>query len=390
LSNRQSGYIKPLPVMVYFVIVLILCMAGLAVSLYLSFSHYRVYTDIGYRSFCAISRAVNCDTVSQSPYSIFLGVPVPIWGIIGYVFMLVTIVFSLNTRGKKIRLLATLIFMALIFSLVSLCLGIISAVKIHSYCIMCIATYAINFMLLYMFWLTRRRFENNGFIESFKLDSNFWKSIKTKALCFYLTLIALSLVTALSIPPYWKLKPPHTNIVLHTGFTNKGFPWIGAEKPELTITEFTDYFCFQCKKMHFYLRALVSQYPDKLRLVHRQFPMDHKFNPMIKETFHPGSGIMALIAIYAETQHKFWETNDVLYNYDISKHAIYLRKIAKAAHLDVHKLARAVHDLLLIHKLEKDIFFGIKHHITGTPGYIIDGKTYIGDIPPEILNSLSK
>ena len=60
-------------------------MVGLIDASYLSISHFRVYTDMDYRSFCAISKAINCDTVSQSPYSIFLNVPVPIWGVIGYI-----------------------------------------------------------------------------------------------------------------------------------------------------------------------------------------------------------------------------------------------------------------------------------------------------------------
>ena len=69
-------------------------MAGLVDSVYLSISHYRVYTDIGYKSFCAISRTINCDTVSQSPFSIFLDVPVPVWGIIGYTFFLLLVAFA--------------------------------------------------------------------------------------------------------------------------------------------------------------------------------------------------------------------------------------------------------------------------------------------------------
>ena len=64
---------KPLPFVVYWLTVLMLTGAGLAAAIYLSVSHYRVYTDVDYKSFCAISRAINCDTVSQSPYSIFAG-----------------------------------------------------------------------------------------------------------------------------------------------------------------------------------------------------------------------------------------------------------------------------------------------------------------------------
>lgn len=72
--------IIPLPFSFYGLPVILLSLFGLVDSAYLAVSHYRNYMDIGYASFCAISRAINCDTVSQSPYAIFLGVPVASWG----------------------------------------------------------------------------------------------------------------------------------------------------------------------------------------------------------------------------------------------------------------------------------------------------------------------
>ena len=72
---------KPLPFLVYYSGVFVLVLAGAIDSLYLLHSHYRNYVDIDYRSFCAISKAINCDTVSQSPYAIFLDLPVAFWGV---------------------------------------------------------------------------------------------------------------------------------------------------------------------------------------------------------------------------------------------------------------------------------------------------------------------
>ncbi len=86
---RKTKAINTLPFPVYLWTIILLAIVGLADSIYLAISHYRIYTDIGYRSFCAISKAINCDTVSQSAYSIFWGVPVPVWGIIGYTFFFV-------------------------------------------------------------------------------------------------------------------------------------------------------------------------------------------------------------------------------------------------------------------------------------------------------------
>ena len=57
---------QPLSYGVYLGSVLGLCIAGFLLSIYLAVSHYRVHTDVGFQSFCALSKAFNCDTVSQS------------------------------------------------------------------------------------------------------------------------------------------------------------------------------------------------------------------------------------------------------------------------------------------------------------------------------------
>lgn len=53
-----------------------LALIGLAVAIELIRIHVMVHTDPGYRSFCAISAKVNCDTVAESRFAIFLRVPV--------------------------------------------------------------------------------------------------------------------------------------------------------------------------------------------------------------------------------------------------------------------------------------------------------------------------
>ncbi|MDA3787951.1 MAG: hypothetical protein PF503_05615, partial [Desulfobacula sp.] len=96
MKNRQYSF--------YFIPGCVLVLAGFLNALYLSVSHYRVYTDIGYSSFCAISKSINCDTVSQSRYSILLGLPVPVWGTIGYFFLILLFSFLFYKKNTKKRL----------------------------------------------------------------------------------------------------------------------------------------------------------------------------------------------------------------------------------------------------------------------------------------------
>ena len=57
-------------------------------EVYLTYLHYKTYTDFAYSSFCALSKTINCDTVAQSPWSVAAGLPVSVWGIFGYLLLL--------------------------------------------------------------------------------------------------------------------------------------------------------------------------------------------------------------------------------------------------------------------------------------------------------------
>lgn len=389
MVNKRNE-ITPLNVKLYFLPILMLALTGLMASVYLAYSHYRVYTDIGYASFCAVSKSINCDTVSQSPYSIFLNVPVPIWGVYGYLFLLLIILLSLDIRNNRIRILSTQFFLTFFFSVISLILGIISALKIHSYCIMCILTYAVNFLLCYLFWLLRRRYKIGSLSASLKDDLMFWKVEKKIFLNVSITFLVLFLILLFFLPNYWNIKASQNPVNLLSGYTEEGDPWIGALTPEVVIVEYTDYQCFQCKKMHFYLRNLLAEYPDRLKLIHRHFPLDQAVNPLLKESLHPGSGILAKIAIIAAKNNKFWTANDYLFNYDMSNKAIYLKQISEEIGLNLDNLKIGIHTPSVKQKLNEDIISGLKRNIKGTPSYVINDKVYTGQIPPEILEPYLK
>ena len=380
--------IKPLPFPVYFWTVAVFSLAGLVDSVYLSISHYRVYTDIGYKSFCAISRTINCDTVSQSPFSIFLNVPVPVWGIIGYTFFLLLVVFAWTREMGKKRIWTILFLLSLVFSIYSVILAVITTFYIQSYCIMCILSYGINFFLLYYLWLMRKRFACEGIIKAFKQDFDFLGIKKVVIGSVFLPFLITAGLTVLYFPNYWTFKPPAQSAAIPTGTTEDGHPWIGAESPELVITEYADYLCFQCKKMHYYLRELIAKNPDKIRLIHHHFPMDHEYNFIVKHPFHVGSGKMALLAVQAGAKGKFWQMNDVLFGAAGETHRINIKDIATRTGLDYPELLRSANDPKALHQLKVDIWQGMKLRMTGTPSFFIDGKVYQGQIPSEIFKKM--
>lgn len=374
-----------MPYPVYFWTVAFLAIAGLADSIYLSISHYRVYIDIGYSSFCAISKAINCDTVSQSPYSLFLGLPVSVWGIIGYTFFVLFLPLAKSATADKKRLWSILFLVSLVFSIYSIILAFISTFIIRSYCIMCILSFGINFMLFFYTWMIRKRFDSTTVFNGLRADIKFLQTKKRLAATLFTPFFSGLILITIFYPSYWQLEVPERAINIAVGITEDGHPWIGAQNPILVITEYTDYRCFQCKKMHYFLRQLIAKHRDKIRLVHRHFPMDHQFNPLVKEPFHVGSGKMALMAIYASTRDKFWPMNDLLFELAGEKKALNIKDIAKKLGMNYKELVHSTNDKIIRNTLLADIRSGLRLNITGTPAYVINDKVYLAQIPSEIF-----
>jgi uncharacterized membrane protein len=380
--------VRPANYLSYYVPVLLLSMTGICLTTYLSLSHYWMYADIYYSSFCALSKAINCDTVSQSAWSVMLGLPLPVWGVSGYLLFAVILFFARRELPERTSLWTILLLLGTFYSSFSIYLGYVSATKIHSYCLLCIASYLISFLLMYMSWIIRRRFSEESFGISLPKGIGYlWRNRLSRVVL--LILISSFFLTYVFYPHYWHFSIPPFSEDIETGITEEGHPWIGAEHPEITIEEFADYQCFQCYKMHYILRRLVAQQPEKIRLVHRHYPLDHEFNAVIvPEPFHVGSGKMALMAISAVQTGNFWKVNDVLFQLARSKKPFSTEELAGLTGIPSGAFVQALDEPRYRKLLQIDIHRGMKLRMTATPSYVIDDEVYQGGISLEILKEI--
>ncbi len=365
-----------------------LCLAGLAVAAYLAVSHYRLHTDVSYSSFCAISKSINCDTVSQSPYAILWGVPIAVWGIFGYLCFFFLAAASRGRSADRRRVWTLLFLVAAGFSAYSIALAAVSTFLIGSYCILCITLYAVNLLLLFFIWIIRRRFPSGPFLRALGDDLRHLSPRRPRNALVIIVLLAALVGVKAFYPSYWQFVAATPAARIANGVTPEGHPWIGAERPELEIVEFADYQCFQCKKMYFHLRNLIAKYPEKIRLVHFHYPMDHEVNPLVKTPFHIGSGRMALISIFAASEGRFWEVHDLLYRWAGNRREIDLKELASLTGLPADGLAEAPERAEFRKRLAADIRYGMHHAVQATPSYLIKGEIYQGGIPPEVFKGI--
>ena len=72
-----------------FYIVLILTIIGIALCCELSYIFYKTnFLPTFAKSFCATSELIDCDGVAQTSYSMAMGVPNALWGLILYLVIL--------------------------------------------------------------------------------------------------------------------------------------------------------------------------------------------------------------------------------------------------------------------------------------------------------------
>ncbi len=365
-----------------FIIILLFALIGIAVSVELTFVHHSTHTDNKFSSMCAVNDRVNCETVARSPYSVFLGAPVSVWGILGYFLIGLFSVWGLQcskyNRSWPLGVLTVLAFFALCTSGF---LAYISFTKIDSICLFCMTLYVIAILLTVWMSVTFIKFKLNPV----KVIYEDIKSLLSRPFHFAMIAvptIAVTLAVMFAVPPYWQHIGWKDLPKLNTGKDMNGDHWIGAEKPMLNIIEYSDYQCPYCRNAHRNARIIAAKYPDEVRLVHKHVPLDKACNKSIVDSYHTYACKFSKATVCASRQGKFWEMNDAIFSIQDSIRAVDVNVEHLAVELGLDRLNFV--SCMEEKDFPKDILRNIEEserlQIAGTPTFIIHGQEFEGSV----------
>lgn len=360
---------------------------GVAVSAELTRIHLFVHTDPTFHSVCAVSEGVNCETVASSPYSVFAGLPVSVWGLLGYLAMGILAAWAASRR----RLHATwplglLLLLTAISVAVSAALAFVSATRIDSLCLFCMASYALNAALFAACLFSWRR--SRASVASLVLTD-----VRALAgrplLAAGLAVVASATLGALLalVPAYWKAPGWADLPALPSGVDERGHHWTGARAPEMTIVEFSDYQCPHCRAAHKEVRALAARQPDRIRLVHRHLPLDMACNPSVKRPFHGRACLFAEAAECAGLQGRFWEMNDALFSAQETARTADVDPSGLAVRLGLDRLAfkQCLERHATRDRVDADVQEALSRKLAGTPSFLVGDALFLGKIPESAL-----
>jgi len=181
-----------------------------------------------------------------------------------------------------------------------------------------------------------------------------------------IVVVGVSLITRSQSPAS---EPDNTQAFAAVELTSKD--WVkGNPAAEVTVLEYGDFQCPACKAYYPLLKDLAAEYPDKLRIVFRQFPLT---------TIHDKAYDAAKAAESAGLQGKFWEMHDKLFeNQDLwAKDAEHLKRFEEYAvdiGLVVEKWLSDVASPAVDQKVQADRQSGGRLAVTGTPTFFVNGQ----------------
>lgn len=372
------------------VFLLILALGGLLTALELTRIHVYVHTDPSYHSICAISDEVNCDTVALSPYSVFAGLPVSVWGALGYLMMAALAVSRMAMRTLPNTWPLGLYTVLTGISLVtSIALATVSATLIGSFCLFCTLTYVINACLFTLTVIAVIKTHINIFIL---IVSDLKVLVAHPLLTGVFLLLGAGVLASLYgfVPSYWETPGWSDLPKLPTGINEEGHHFMGALQPKVTIVEFSDYECPHCRSAHKAVRQIVSRFPDKLRLVHRHLPLDKACNKTLKRPFHTRACEFAEAAECAGRQGRFWDMNDALFSAQegMKSADVDPETLAVRLGLDRTDFKKCMENHETTDVIAADIAAANALNLTGTPSFIVEGKTFLGSVPESELQKM--
>jgi protein-disulfide isomerase len=151
---------------------------------------------------------------------------------------------------------------------------------------------------------------------------------------------------------------------------NVGFA-LGPREAPVTIVEFSDFQCPFCRSVVATLKQLTARYPDRVRLVFRDFPI---------ASLHPDAPLAHEAARCAGEQGQFWPYHDLLFE-RTNVTATALKQYAADLKLDAAKFGACLDEGRYRAAISADLEEGARLGVTGTPTFFINGTPLVGNVP---------
>ena len=343
-------------------------LAGLVLSVILVRLHGQAHA--GMSSFCDLSATVSCDRVALSRYSVMFGLPVAVWGVMGYGLAAALAAAGLRRRRPSPTWPSgLLVAIGAAAAAASVALALLSKLAIGALCLLCAASWGAALLLLAAAWRASR---TQGAVAALRADLATLRATPRRSAALLAAGLAAVALASAAWPRYRKAE---------TAAVRAGPAPAPGHGPAVVV-EYSDYQCPMCGRAHEETKAFLARRPD-VTLVKRHFPLDPSCNPVVKRSIHESACALARAAICAEAQGRLVEMDDALFaNQERGEPA---EAIAARLGLDTSRFRACLASPETERRLAADIAAAVRDGVRATPTFVVAGTAVAGRLPAELL-----
>jgi protein-disulfide isomerase len=140
---------------------------------------------------------------------------------------------------------------------------------------------------------------------------------------------------------------------------------IGPAHARVTVVEYGDFECPNCKQAAPAVKLLVAEFGDRLRFVFRHFPL---------EEVHPHALNAAQAAESAAAQGRFWPMHDLLFENQHALRGHHLREYAQHLELDMARFTADMDDTVYLQRIREHEQSGVESGVRATPTFFLNAR----------------
>jgi len=155
----------------------------------------------------------------------------------------------------------------------------------------------------------------------------------------------------------------------------KDVPMKGPASAPVTAVEYSDFLCPFCRNLAAALSGYVPQSGNRLNLYFKNYPLDQACNPNLKRTVHAGACAVALGAVCAVEQGKFWAYHDKVFQAPPTNPGLPdVERLGQQAGLDASAFKACLSSSQAKARLSREIAEGAAIGVEATPTIFLNGK----------------
>jgi vitamin-K-epoxide reductase (warfarin-sensitive) len=369
-------------------------LVGLAASLTSLYVHYRLLANPGYTSFCDVNATVSCTQAYLSRYGSVLGVPVALFGVVFFVFLLVLAALEAPAAGLFKEAFAAYLFACSTIGLaVVLYLGYAAFFILKEVCLMCLTTYVAVIGLFIV----------SGIATSTPMTTlprrllGDLRALVARPLALMALLVFLAgAASAVAFFPKEQAAAPAGQAPSASAQSEFERWWTGlpriaipvpADGAAVVIVKFSDYQCPACGQSFLSDRPIFSKYegqfPGSIKFVAKDYPLQPECNPNVPRAVHLASCDAAAAVRMARAKGKGDALEEYFYTHQVMLTPVSVREAAQTIGGVTDFEAQYPR---IIEQVKTDVGLGKLLGIRVTPTFFINGVRVDGGLAPQTMD----